>query len=674
MRTWIALISALFSTLSLAILSRTPNPPIIPYVLVLSFGCAAVSFALWRAEPLSKKLVIGVALLLHGITLAGVPAFEDDYYRFIWDGWQLLASGTPYGKPPADFFLTADIPLALKGILDGINNPDVPTIYGPFLEMLFGLVYLLIGPEALGVRMLFAAANIALIWLMLRQHRPAHVALYAWNPLIMCECVLHAHPDGIMALALFGALTVLARRPMLGGLLFALAAGTKLVALAAWPLLLRVRPIALITAILTLGGLYAVFLAQGYGAGFEATQTFATRWHFNPLIYQLMLAIVPSEIARLMAFGIAAVVIILLHAQTRSVAEAPLALIFGIILLFAAAINSWYLIWILPFALSKRHIWPFAATVALPFSYLTGYNLGDGALDIFEVNPIARLIEAAILLTALVWDGYRWYSSGKTPSLTKPPSPPLSAPRTAIIIPAYNEELSVGGVITALRGADIPGLVTILLVDNGSSDATATCAKAAGAVVIHEPERGYGAACLAGIHHLAADITIVLFADADGADIPADAAQLVRVIIEGDVDMAVGSRMLGTIEPGAMTWPQRFGNWLAPALMRLIWGVQFTDLGPLRAIRRTALDRLHMTDRDFGWTVEMQVRAAKLRLRTCEVPVGYRKRIGVSKISGTVSGVVRAGTKILYVVAREAFGDFGTGSERSNDGYCSNKT
>jgi hypothetical protein len=140
--------------------------------------------------------------------------------------------------------------------------------------------------------------------------------------------------------------------------------------------------------------------------------------------------------------------------------------------------------------------------------------------------------------------------------------------------------------------------------------------------------------------------------------VPEDAARLVDAVVRGDAAMAIGSRMLGNVEPGAMTWPQRFGNWLAPALIRLIWGVRFTDLGPLRAIRRDALEAMHMEDRNFGWTVEMQVRAAKYGISATELPVGYRRRIGVSKISGTISGVFGAGTKILFIIAREAFGDF----------------
>jgi glycosyltransferase involved in cell wall biosynthesis len=217
-----------------------------------------------------------------------------------------------------------------------------------------------------------------------------------------------------------------------------------------------------------------------------------------------------------------------------------------------------------------------------------------------------------------------------------------------------------------LAKAEICGLKHICVVDNGSTDKTADMARAAGAIVVHQPDRGYGAACLAGIAALPNDINIILFADADASDVPEDAARLVAAVARGDAELAIGSRMLGDVEPGAMTWPQRFGNWLAPALVRLIWGIRYTDLGPLRAIRRDALEALAMEDRNFGWTIEMQVRAAKLGIATVELPAGYRRRIGTSKISGTLSGVIGAGTKILFIIAREAFGDFGRGNRHAS--------
>jgi glycosyltransferase involved in cell wall biosynthesis len=225
-------------------------------------------------------------------------------------------------------------------------------------------------------------------------------------------------------------------------------------------------------------------------------------------------------------------------------------------------------------------------------------------------------------------------------------------------MPALNEEASIAGVVTSIRKALSGCLMQVIVVDNGCTDRTACVAHAAGATVVVEAQRGYGAACLAGIDRLDDDIDIVLFLDSDGSDVVADAPKIIAPIIAGTADLVIGSRSLGKMERGAMTPPQRFGNWLAPLLVRLIWRVRFTDLGPFRAIRRSSLQGLALQDRDFGWTIEMQVRAAKLGLRTLEVPTGYRRRIGISKISGTIDGVLKAGLKILYVIGREAFGDF----------------
>jgi glycosyltransferase involved in cell wall biosynthesis len=234
------------------------------------------------------------------------------------------------------------------------------------------------------------------------------------------------------------------------------------------------------------------------------------------------------------------------------------------------------------------------------------------------------------------------------------------------VIPALNEEPSIGKVIEALRKplqqASLPehrltsglALNRILVVDNGSSDATAQVAKAAGAEVLHEKERGYGAACLCGIQALPQDTHVVLFLDGDFSDHPEEWPTLVSPILENRADLVIGSRVRGHSEKGALLPVARFGNWLSTALIRFIWGEPFTDLGPFRAISFAALKRLGMRDRNFGWTVEMQIKAAALGLRCHEVPVSYRKRIGVSKISGTVKGSFKAGTKILYLIFREA--------------------
>ncbi|MDH3579894.1 MAG: glycosyltransferase family 2 protein [Hyphomicrobiales bacterium] len=215
----------------------------------------------------------------------------------------------------------------------------------------------------------------------------------------------------------------------------------------------------------------------------------------------------------------------------------------------------------------------------------------------------------------------------------------------AVIIPALNEEQAIARVI-----ADIPGWVDeTIVVDNGSSDRTAAVAAEAGATVIAEPERGYGAACLAGIRHCE-EADILVFVDGDYSDHPQELDQLVAPILSGRCDFVVGSRVTGRAEPGALTPQQRFGNWLACKLMNFFWRSCYTDLGPFRAIDARALAGLKMQDRAYGWTVEMQIKAALSGLAVDEVPVSYRPRIGQSKVSGTVKGTILAGITILRLI------------------------
>jgi glycosyltransferase involved in cell wall biosynthesis len=219
----------------------------------------------------------------------------------------------------------------------------------------------------------------------------------------------------------------------------------------------------------------------------------------------------------------------------------------------------------------------------------------------------------------------------------------------AVVIPALNEEEAIGRVL-----ADIPAFVDrVVVADNGSTDRTAEVARRCGAIVVTEAERGYGAACLAGLAAVG-DAAVIVFMDGDYSDHGSEMASLVAPIVRGEADMVLGSRVLGEREAGSLTPQQRFGNWLATTLMRLIWRVRYTDLGPYRAIDAAALGRLGMTDRNYGWTIEMQIRAAIAGLRVAEVPVSYRRRIGQSKVSGTVKGTVMAGIKILSVIGRFA--------------------
>lgn len=225
--------------------------------------------------------------------------------------------------------------------------------------------------------------------------------------------------------------------------------------------------------------------------------------------------------------------------------------------------------------------------------------------------------------------------------------------RNVVIIPALDEEKSIPKVL-----AEIPRelIAEVFVVDNGSRDRTAEVARRAGATVLYEPRAGYGQACLTGIAALAQNPPdIVVFVDGDYSDRPSEMTALVEPILDGTADFVIGSRILGEREPGALAPQARWGNWLATWMLRILYDATFTDLGPFRAIRYDTLKSLNMCDRDYGWTAEMQAKAARAGVRTIEVPVSYHRRIGRSKITGTVKGTVLAGWKIITTILKYRF-------------------
>jgi len=222
--------------------------------------------------------------------------------------------------------------------------------------------------------------------------------------------------------------------------------------------------------------------------------------------------------------------------------------------------------------------------------------------------------------------------------------------KIVVIIPAFNEENSVGKVVS-----DIPKSIVseIIVVNNNSNDLTKVNALAAGAIVIDEPIQGYGNACLKGMAFVSGmeiKPDIIVFIDADYSDYPEEIEKLIHPILTENFDMVIGSRALGNREKGSMTPQQIVGNWLATSLLKLFYKVSYTDLGPFRAIKYQKLLDLNMIDKTYGWTVEMQLKAAKQKLKIIEVPVTYRVRIGYSKVSGTVKGTVMAGYKIITTI------------------------
>ncbi|MBL0099663.1 MAG: glycosyltransferase family 2 protein [Saprospiraceae bacterium] len=223
-------------------------------------------------------------------------------------------------------------------------------------------------------------------------------------------------------------------------------------------------------------------------------------------------------------------------------------------------------------------------------------------------------------------------------------------PAIDVIIPVYNEEASIGKVLDEIPMEIIRNVVVC---NNGSTDHTADVAISRGDILLNQPLKGYGNACLKGMEYLTgldAKPDIVVFLDGDYSDFPEEMYSVVQPIIRDSKDLVIGSRTLGTMEQGAMMPQQIFGNWLATNLIRIIYQYHFTDLGPFRAIRYDKLVEMNMQDKTFGWTVEMQVKAAKAGMKTAEVAVKYRKRIGHSKVSGTIKGTVLAGYKILWTI------------------------
>jgi glycosyltransferase involved in cell wall biosynthesis len=226
----------------------------------------------------------------------------------------------------------------------------------------------------------------------------------------------------------------------------------------------------------------------------------------------------------------------------------------------------------------------------------------------------------------------------------------ILAPIIDVIIPVFNEQDSIGNVLDEIPKSLVRN---IIVCNNGSTDNTAAVATSKGAIIVSEPQKGYGNACLKGMEYVARqDVSphIIVFLDGDYSDYPEEMISLIAPIAESNVDMVIGSRALGDMESGAMMPQQIFGNWLATTLIKAIYNYEFTDLGPFRAVKYESLLRMQMCDKTFGWTVEMQVKAAKMKMKTIEVPVRYRKRIGKSKVSGTVKGTILAGHKILWTI------------------------
>lgn len=426
------------------------------YLLFMLIASLAMVLGQARAAAISARTVWLGSLALHIILILGHPLFEDDFFRYLWDGYRTLSSGSPYGIAPEHFFGDPNVPGAMRRILNGVNNPEAPTIYGPVLQYLFALSQWLVPNEERALRIMFSAINLVLVWTLIANFGARRAILYAWNPLVLTEIALNGHPDGVLGFCIFAAWlcyqaarrfadpraptqseaatqsTVQSSFKPVGqsggifwlvgiGVALGAAAGVKIVALAIWPILiglgvLRYWP-AILAACVSFVFFYLPFIVNahqpGIGLGADGAILFATRWEFNPMLYAWIEALSSPNFARLICAitGIAAILWLTLRA--RSWTPVLSLSVLGLVLFVSPAINAWYLLWLLPFAVTLPAVATALISLALAFSYATGLNLGwtqwDGRfLSAFSLAPPFYAAELACLGLAMIVLWQRW--------------------------------------------------------------------------------------------------------------------------------------------------------------------------------------------------------------------------------------------------------------------------
>jgi alpha-1,6-mannosyltransferase len=632
------------------------------------------AWIVWRARPnrLTLLVVVLFAALFRLSILFAPPLLSDDVYRYVWDGRVQAAGINPYRYIPSDETLTL---LRDESIYPNINRRDfAPTIYPPLAEAIYFLSTRV--SESVtwmkATMMGFEAVTIwALMALLASFGLPRQRALiYAWHPLIVWEFAGSGHIDAIAIT--FIALALLARRRQLDG-----AAGVAL----ACATLVKFFPAILFPAlyrrwgwkmpvlfVLVIAIAYVPYLSVGvegvfgYLPGYMAEEGMRSGERFFILAAVRKVA-GEANIPRaaffifvgLIVLGIAAWCVLKpkLNGIGYIVRAFALAAIFTILL---SPRYAWYFAWLIPFLCFV----PFVPIFYLTVTSFILYALWLGEAERRFAIDLALYIPFAALAAISFWMRRRVREPGSadipardTMSGRRQAGTPALPGQVSVVIPALNEESTIAGVIRAVP-RDIAG--EVIVADNGSDDRTVERARDAGARVVHESRRGYGSACYAGFRACSPDSEIIVFLDGDGSDYPEMMARLVQPIADGTHDFVISSRIQGRREPGSMLFQQVFAGHAVGLILRALYGVHYTDMGPFRAIRRSALDRLGMREMTYGWPLEMQMRAARLGLRILEVPVDYRRRAGgQSKISGTVSGTLRAGARIALTLARIAF-------------------
>ena len=399
---------------ALAFLARQPGEPDLRafFLLVAWTGLPVFGlfFHFWKTGapfPVGRLLVWAVAFRLCG--LIGGPFYEDDFYRYLWDGYRFAVAGTPYGAAPEEFFADPVVPALFQGVLDGVNYPELPTIYAPVTQVVFLVAYWIKPASVAVLQAILIAVDLATVFLLLRLAPARNVLLYAWCPLVVKEIAFTAHPDGVGVCLLLAAV-VLARhrRWWIAAGLLGLAAATKTFALVLAPLVLvraRLRHWLLFAA--TAAAVYLPFVVLG-GTDLLSLQVFARDWEFNSALFGLLRTIVPPFEARLVLGLVLAVFwgwYCLRYARGSGAQGIPRGdWLFGVLLALSPVINPWYLLWLLPFAVVFPSFWAWTASMAVLLSYITGLNLPDYTLQPYEQPVWARGLEFGLILLALAAD------------------------------------------------------------------------------------------------------------------------------------------------------------------------------------------------------------------------------------------------------------------------------
>ena len=392
----------------LALYSRTPAGP----SLVVFYGCVgAAALGLWvvwrwaKTVSVTWPMVFTWALLFRAIGLFGDPIFEDDFYRYLWDGYRTVTVSDPYGVAPEAFFADPAVPARFQTILGQINYPEVPTIYGPVLQWLFALGYVIAPGEVWPLKLLLCLADVALLRLLARLAPPGQVLLYAWNPLVIKEIAFTAHSDGLMPLFLIAAwFCTRAHQPLRAAGLLAIAVAVKLPALLLLPFLLRWKSWKSVAVFgITLAGLYLPLVPRG-ASDWAGLKVFANHWEFNPALFGLLTLTVDPSLARWLLAGTVLSCVAALFLRSRGLAQQGALprgdLILGTLVLCSPVINPWYWLWVLPFSVVYPSRWSWTAAIALLAAYVTGLNLNGVDLGAYEQPLWVRWIEFGVIAVA----------------------------------------------------------------------------------------------------------------------------------------------------------------------------------------------------------------------------------------------------------------------------------